>query len=298
MLLLMVPMVIGLAPVQVNLLLDALIAEAFVPGDGANSYLFYGNRLMQFPLAIVGIAMAIVVFPVFARQAKAGKRAELGNTLSTALRNTFFLALPAAAGLLVLAGPLIALIYERGAFGRGDTDRTAMVLMMYSVGIPAYCGLQILTRLFYSLEEVKTPVKVGVYMVGVNLALNLALVFPLGESGLALATALSAGLNFAVLAVIARRRLEIRGLRPVALSALRSLLLSAAMAAAVLGVSLALRSAYPDRDLVPKLLWVLPAIATGVVLYLGAAFLLRLPEASALRPGRGARPRGSHDDSS
>jgi putative peptidoglycan lipid II flippase len=291
MLLLMVPMVLGLAPVQVNLLLDALIAEAFVPGDGANSYLFYGNRLMQFPLAIVGIAMAIVVFPVFARQAKAGKREQLGATLSTALRQTFFLALPAAAGLLALAMPLIALIYERGAFAPGDTDRTALVLAMYSVGIPAYCGLQILTRLFYSLEQVATPVKVGVCMVAVNLALNLVLVFPLGESGLALATAITAALNFSVLAVIARRRLKVRGLRPVALSALRSLLMAAAMGLAVLGLSLLMRDRFPDRTLIPKLLWVLPATLLGAALYLGVARLLRLPELRSLTGPRA--PKGA-----
>ncbi len=283
-LVLMFPMILGLAPLQVNVLLDTLIAEILVPGDGANSYLFYGNRLMQFPLALVGIAMAVVVFPVFSAQAKAGRKDELGRTLSEALRTTFFLALPSAAGLLVLAGPLIALIYEHGLFRYApDTLATAQVLRMYALGVPAYCGLQVMTRLFYSLEEVKTPVRVGAIMVGVNLVLNVILVFPLRESGLALATSISAALNLTVLAVLAKRKLGIAGLGGVFRSFLTSLALAAAMGAAVFGLHLVLAGRYPDRELIPKLLWVFPPILLGMALYLGTAFLFRRPEIRSLR---------------
>ncbi len=300
MLFLMFPMVLGLAPLQVNVLLDTLIAEVLVPGDGANSYLFYGNRLMQFPLAMVGIAMAVVIFPVFSAQAKAGKREELGRTLSEALRTTFFLALPSAAGLLVLASPLIALIYEHGAFHYDpDTTATANVLRMYAVGVPAYCGLQVMTRLFYSLEEVKTPVKVGALMVGVNLVLNLILVFPLREGGLALATSISAALNLAVLAVIARRRLGIAGLGGVLRSFLLSLLLASIMGAAVFALCRLMTEVSPERVLMSKLLWVFPPILLGIVLYLGTALLLRLPTARGLlvrtRPSRRQTPEAGSD---
>jgi putative peptidoglycan lipid II flippase len=280
---LMFPMVLGLAPMQVNILLDTLIAEACVPGDGANSYLFYGNRLMQFPLALVGIAMAVVVFPVFSAHAKAGRREELGQTLSEALRTTFFLALPAAAGLFVLASPLIALIYEHGVFRFDpDTPATARVLRMYALGVPAVCGLQVLTRLFYSLEEVKTPVRVGAAMVMVNLVLNLILVFPLRESGLALATSLSATLNLVILGFLAHRRLGIRGLRRVSLSFLRSLIFTLLMGGAVFWLSHALSRAFPEREILPKLLWVLPPTLLGAVLYLGVSFGFGVPEARKL----------------
>lgn len=285
MLVLMFPMILGLAPLQVNVLLDTLIAEVLISGDGANSYLFYGNRLMQFPLALVGIAMAVVVFPVFSAMAKAGRKADLGRTLSQALRTTFFLALPSAAGLLVLAGPLIALIYERGKFHFDpDTIATAPVLQMYALGVPAYCGLQVMTRLFYSLEEVKTPVRVGAIMVGVNLVLNVILVFPLRESGLALATSISAALNLAVLTIMARRKLGIAGLGGVFRSFLTSLLFAVVMGAAVFWASHALAHRYPARELVPKLLWVFPPMLLGIGLYLGAALLLRRPEIRSFRP--------------
>ncbi|MHC4473089.1 MAG: murein biosynthesis integral membrane protein MurJ, partial [Planctomycetota bacterium] len=287
MLLLFLPMVLGLAPVQVNLLVDTAIAEAFVPGDGANSWLFYGSRLMHLPLALIGIALGVVVFPLFSRQAKEGNRDALGRTFAEALRTTAFLALPAAAGLLALAGPLVALIFERGEFGIGDTRVTGGVLAMYALGVPAYCGLQVVTRLYYSLEEVRTPVRVGVTMVLLNLALNLLLVGPMGPAGLALATALSATANLAILALLVRRTLGIRGMRIVLARSAPCLALAAVMGAAVFGLSTALRNALPDRTLVPKIAWVLVPTVAGLVLYVGAALLLRLPEARSLRRLRG-----------
>jgi putative peptidoglycan lipid II flippase len=286
MLLLMWPMVLGLAPVQVSILVDTLIAEAMIEGDGANSYLFYGNRLVQFPIALIGIAMAIVVFPVFSRQARAGASAALDSTLRQSLRFTFFLSLPATAGLAVLATPLIRLIFERGAFGPADTEATAGVLAMYAVGIPAYCGLQILTRLYYSMEEVRTPVRMGAVMVAVNLVLNLLLVGPLKEAGLSLATALAATLNFAILALLARRRLGVGSLAPVVRSALASAALAGVMALAVWGAFTGIATLFPDPNLWQLLVVVLVPIGVGAAVHIGGGLLLRFPEARRLIPGR------------
>jgi putative peptidoglycan lipid II flippase len=283
MLLLFIPMVLGVAPVQVNLLVDTAIAEAFVPGDGANSWLFYGNRLMQLPLALIGIALGIAIFPVFSRQAKEGEKGALGRTFSDALGISAFLALPAAAGLLALSGQLIALIFERGAFGLGDTRMTSDVLAMHALGLPAYCGLQVVTRLYYSLEEIRTPVRCGVLMVVLNLALNLLLVGPMGPAGLALATAASATVNLAILLLLVPRRLGVRGVRKVAKRAAAFLLLAAAMGAGVLGLSLLLQGAFPERTLPGKLAWaILPTVA-GAAFYIGGAIVLRFPEARTLR---------------
>jgi putative peptidoglycan lipid II flippase len=281
----MLPMILGLAPVQVNLLFDTLIAEAFVPGDGANSYLFYGNRLVQFPLALVGIALGVVAFPLFARLAKEGRREELSDRVRFALRMSFFLSLPAAAGLIALCRPLIELIYEWGRFGPADTVATSRVLWLYSLGIPAYCGLQILTRLYYSLEDVKTPVAVGASMVLVNLGLNLLFVGPMEEGGLALATSLSAFLNLSILFVLAKRRLPVSDLSKILPPALVATLLAAAMGAAVYAAWHFLAGTVPDPGLAGKLLRTLPPVLLGVALYAGAAFLFRLPETRGLRRG-------------
>jgi putative peptidoglycan lipid II flippase len=282
MLLLMLPMIVGLAPVQVNLLLDTLIAEAFVPGDGANSYLFYGNRLMQFPLALVGIALGVVAFPIFARLAKEGRKDELSGRLTEAFRTTLFLALPAAAGLAVLCRPLIELIYEWGKFTAADSAATSRVLLFYAVGIPSFCGLQIVTRVFYAMEDVKTPVRVGLTMVAANLALNLLLVGPMREGGLALATSISATLNLAVLIGLTRRRLGLAGYAAAVRPGLVCLLLTAVMAAAVFALHGLLADAFPGATLWPRIARTLPPVLAGVVVYVVGALAFRLPETKRL----------------
>jgi putative peptidoglycan lipid II flippase len=198
---------------------------------------------------------------------------------------SFFLSLPAAAGLVALCRPLIELIYEWGRFGPADTVATSRVLWLYSLGIPAYCGLQILTRLYYSLEDVKTPVAVGASMVLVNLALNLLLVGPMEEGGLALATSLSAFLNLTILFALAKRRLPVSGLSRVLPPALVAALLAGAMGAAVYAAWRLLADAAPDPGLPGKLLRALPPVVLGVGLYAAAALLFRLPETRGLRRG-------------
>ena len=157
------------------------------------------------------------------------------------------------------------------------------MLLFYAVGIPAFCGLQIVTRLYYSREEVKTPVRVGAAMVFVNLGLNLLFVGPMREGGLALATSLSAYLNLAILLVLVRRRLGLAALWPVLPPVAVSLLLAAGMGVAVDALGGGLAARFPDMTLGMKLIRVLPPVILGAGLYLGAAFLLRLPETRRLR---------------
>ena len=186
----------------------------------------------------------------------------------------------------LMAGKRINMFYGgRGwpKFKAVDTRETSAILAMHALGVPAYCALQVVTRLYYSMEDVRTPVRVGAGMVLSNLALNLLLVGPLGASGLALATAISATASFTVLALLVPRRLGIGGLRAVLGPAAASLVLAAAMGACVFGLSIVLRGVLPERGLFEKLTWVLVPIALGLVIYLGGAWLLRLPEAERLR---------------
>ena len=280
----MLPMIAGLAPVQVNVFVDSIIAEACVPGDGANSWLNGANRLMQFPLALIGIALGIVAFPVFARAVKAGDRAKLGETLSGSLGMSLWFAMPAMAGLVALAAPLTALLFERGRFVPADTAETAFVLAMYSLGLPFYCGLQILTRAFYALEDAVTPMKIAVWMVVANLALNLTLVWPLRAAGLALATAITAGGNLFLLAWFARRKHGIRGLSGVFRGILRSAAVALVMGAAVFGLGALFIGWFPARTEAHKLLWCLPPLVLGGALYIGLSWVLRFPEVRDLLP--------------
>jgi putative peptidoglycan lipid II flippase len=274
----LVPVVIGLAPVQLNVAADRFIAEFLVEGDGANSYLFYGMRLMQLPVALIGIAIGVAVFPAFSRLAAAGKRDELADAIGHALKLTLFLALPAAVGLAVLAKPLIALIYQHGRFDAVSTTATAEVLLFYAVGVFATCGLQVVTRAFYAAGDMRTPVKVGAAVVVLNLGLNLALVWSMRWSGLALATSVTAIANLALLTLMARRKLRLLALRPVLRSALASLGAALACGAGAGGTLALVWAALPGEGLPERLVRVVVPVAAGGAAFVAAAHLLRMPE--------------------
>jgi putative peptidoglycan lipid II flippase len=278
MLVLMLPVVLGLAPVQINIVFDRLIAEFCVEGDGANGRLFFGIRLMQFPLALIGIAMGVAVFPGLSRLAAEGRREEMGRELGRALRVTLFLGLPATTGLAVLAGPIIALIYRHGAFDAAAAAATTSVLFCYSLGVFATCGLQVVTRAFYALKDMKTPVRVTLATVGLNLVLNLILVWPLADAGLALATSITAVVNLVALAWYARTRLGILALKPVVRSAAGSLVAAVVCGLAAWGALEAIRASWPGEGVAERLARVLVPVVAGGTAFLVASAVLRLRE--------------------
>ena len=206
---LMGPVIIGLAVFQVNLFIDNLIAFLLVPDSGAVSALYYGNRLMQFPFALIGISLATAVFPFLADYVAKNDIAGMFAELNKALRIALFVGLPASIGLMVLAEPIIhwsfyslptTLFHIKGiGFTLDAVARTTFVLIFYSLGIWSYGAVQITNRAFYSLKDMITPVKVGIYMVIANFILNIILVFPFRESGIALATTISSILNLVIL---------------------------------------------------------------------------------------------------
>jgi putative peptidoglycan lipid II flippase len=200
------PMVLGLAIFQINVLADNLIAEAFVPGDGAVSYLYYGGRVMQLPLALIGISIATAVFPEFSRQTAADAIDELRTTLQRSIRACIVVGVPASAGLILVGPGLINLLFGYRNFGAVDAARTGTVLQFYAIGIWALSINHILTRAFYSLKDTKTPVRIGAWMLVFNVGLNFALVHPLGEAGLALSTAVTGILNLALLSWVLGHR--------------------------------------------------------------------------------------------
>lgn len=228
------PAVAGLAPVQVNLLVAALIAERFIPGDGANSALYYSGRLLQLPLSLVGVSVAVAGFPLFSRLAAEGRRGDLGRSVADSLRAVTFLSIPAAAGLAALALPVVTLLYRHGRFAAEDAAAAAEVLQWSLLGLPAFTALQVVTRAFHAVGDTMTPVRVGVRTVVVNLALNLLLVGPMEAPGLALAAAITAWGNLAVLVWLARTRLRLRGMREVAGTVARVLGPAAACALAAM----------------------------------------------------------------
>ena len=280
---LMAPVMVGLAVMQLNVVVDGLIAKLCVPGAGANSALYYGNRLMQFPLGVFGAALATAIYPTLASQAKAGDHGGLLASVRHALRLILFIALPVTAIAAVLRDPIVAVVFRRGDFGAESAARTGAVLMFYCLGLPAYFANQVMRRGFFALEDTRTPVRVGLGVVALNLCLNLILVWPMREAGLALATAACTFINVAVLLALLRRRLGHWAGRAVLTSGAKSL----AAAVACAGVAWAMDRWLSGVDGPPawsESAWtgarLLGAMLGGGVAFVTVASLLGMPEVS------------------
>jgi len=170
-------------------------------GDGPVSWLSFSFRLMQLPLGVFGVAIATVTLPVVSRMAILGDMTQFCATLARAMRLALFLTLPAAVGLIVLAEPIIALIYQRGKFQILDTLHTAEALQFYALGLVAYSCIKVLTPAFYSINRRWTPMTISFISIAFNFVFNLFFIFHLkmGHKGLALSTALAAMLNVSML---------------------------------------------------------------------------------------------------
>lgn len=205
---LMGPGAIGAGVMQINLFIDVLLAS-LLP-TGAISYLYYADRLYQLPLGVIGITIGTAVLPVLSRQVTAGgadgaNRAAMG-TQNRALEFGLLLSLPAAVALIVIPGPILSVLFERGAFDAETTRATAWALAAYAVGIPAYILVKVLSTAYFARQDTASPVKVAVICTIANIALSLSLIWWLGHVGIALSTGLTAWINVSLLAWGLRRR--------------------------------------------------------------------------------------------
>ncbi len=236
---LMAPRVLGLAAVHLNFLVNTNIASRL--GEGAVSALNYAWLLMLLPQGVFAQAVATAAFPTFAEQAARGERASMRHTLATTLRMVFFVTLPAAVGLLVLRRPLVALLFERGAFQAASTDAVAWALAFYALGLVGHAGVEIVVRAFYALHDTWTPVWVGGLAMSLNVVLSLTLpgVFAgMGlpaHGGLALANSVATLLEMGGLMALLRPRLGGLEGRTLGVSVARS-----GLAAGAMGLVLAL----------------------------------------------------------
>ncbi len=197
---LMMPAIFGSSVVQINLLFDTLIASFLV--SGSISWLYYSDRLVEFPLGVFGIALATVILPKLSQQHAKQSADDFAATLNWALRLVFLIAVPAAVGLATLASPMLVTLFYGGEFGLDDVAMAALSLTAYSLGLLGFILVKVLAPGFYARQDTKTPVKIGIIAMIVNMVLNVAFVVPLvmtdfqgAHMGLALATAGSAFLN-------------------------------------------------------------------------------------------------------
>jgi len=194
---LMVPGLIGTGLYQMNTFIDMIFAS-FLP-SGSVSYLFFADRLIEFPLGIFAIAVGMASLPSLSGLASQGKIEELKETVSFAFRLVSFISVPAMVGLIALKTPIINLLFQRGLFDYSATEKTAFALLFYSVGLWAIAGSRIIAPAFYSLQDTWTPMKIALICLGANLIFRAVLIFPLMHGGLALATSLSSTLNLILL---------------------------------------------------------------------------------------------------
>ena len=260
---LMGPVILGLAVYELNIMIDTLIAS-LLPG-GSISYLYYGNRLVQLPLGIFAVALGVALLPTLSSQAAKGNLKELVQTLGFSIRLILFITIPATVGLIILREPIINSLWERGEFLASTTDGTAIALLYYSIGLCAYSGIKIIAPAFYSLQDTKTPAKIGIYSMILNTVLNLILMGPLQHGGLALATSIAALFNVALLIYYLRKRLGLMGGRKILRSTIKM-----AFAALAMGIItyLGRESFYYISDPLLIRLFVLTAcISFGMLVY-------------------------------
>ena len=204
-LMLIAPAAVGAGAMQLNLLIDIFLAARFLP-EGSVSWLFYADRLNQLPIGVIGVAVGTVLLPDIARRLGSDDSAGAQNQQNKALVFAMMITVPAAMAFAIIAVPLITTLFERGAFTSVDSRATAMALLAYAAGLPAYVLAKVLSPGFYARGDTKTPVRYALVTLGVNTGLNIALIAPLGHVGLALGTALAAWVNCILLYSGLRRR--------------------------------------------------------------------------------------------
>lgn len=272
------PMVLGLLLVQANVFVDQVVAKTMVPKSGAVAALYFGNRMIQLPLALFGIAMATAVFPALSSCAARGDHEGMKVSLRRALRIVFFVAVPSAVGLAALRTQIVALLFQHGKFTPEMTERTGTVIVFYAAGLWAYCGVLMATRLLYSLQDTKGPVRIASAMVVLNLILNLALVGRMKEAGLALATTITGAISFVLLLARSTRRIGVIGLPEVIVSFVKTCVCSAVMAVAATGAANLAASRVGTGPVSARLAVVAAGVGAGAAVFAAAAFLLRCRE--------------------
>lgn len=208
---LMLPVIFGSSVVQVNLLLDTLIASFLV--TGSVSWLYYSDRLVEFPLGVFGIALATVVLPNLSKKHAEAATDGFGRMIDWALRLVLLIATPATLGLIILSGPMLVTLFQYGAFSEHDVRMARLSLMTFSMGLPAFILIKILANGFYARQDTKTPVRIGIYAVIANMVSNAVLVIPMqyfdipgGHAALAFSTSMAAFLNCGMLYHLLRKQ--------------------------------------------------------------------------------------------
>jgi len=280
---LLVPAMIGLAITQINVIVDKTIASTLI--DGSISALYYSNRLVQFPLGAFGIAISIAIFPTLSKNIAKNDISEFKKSLLFGLRMLLFTTIPSAVGLIVLKDPIIRLIYEHGTFNKFATNMTASALLYYSIGLFAYACVRLITMSYFALNDTKTPVKIGAYILLLNVALDLILVRYLAHSGLALATSVAAILNMIVLLKILQDKIGDIELKSHALFLVKIVISSIFLGITCVVISNYLGGILDLNDKYNQIIQVTASVFSGSLVYFIISYILGVKEVRNIKHG-------------
>ena len=285
---LMTPAILGTSAVQINVLINTY----FVSGiEGAQGWLSFSFRLMQFPIGLFGVAVGTAAIPVLSRLASQGKTGEFRSTLSSSISLVFLMTIPAACGLIVLGEPIVRLIYQHGRFDANATSMTALALAGYSIGLAGYAAIKVLSPAFYAMNDAKTPMMIAIASIFVN---GIACYFfrewlsgygvtpdtphGYGHAGVALATSLVALINFVALLWFMRQKIERLNGREIAASFLRITAAAAVMSAVCYASYYYLDAALGSVSLINRAVEVFVPIILGGIVFAAAAKVLGVKE--------------------
>ena len=283
---LMVPAIFGVSVAQINMLVNTLLASFLI--TGSVSWLYYSDRLMEFPLGVFGIALATVILPSLARRHASNSHQDFSHLLDWSLRWVFLIAMPATVALIILSGPLLATFFYFGAFTALDVHMSANALMAFSFGLLGFILIKVLAPGFYARQDTKTPMRIGAMSMGVNIVLSLLLVIPLKHVGLALAISLAAFVNAGVLFLMLRRQ-NVYHPSPGWLTFLVRVILASAVMGAVLVWGMDDIDSWLQAPVLERAFRLSILVVAGGLVYLltVAAFGVRLAQL-LLRKGEGA----------
>jgi putative peptidoglycan lipid II flippase len=290
-LLLMGPAVIAASTTQVNVLVNSMFASRL--GDGAIFWLAIAFRLMQLPLGLFGVALGTVTLPLLSRLVATGRMDAFRTELAHAMRLAFLLTIPSMAGLMMLAEPIISVLYQHGKFDAREAAQAAGALRFYAIGLAGYAALKVLVNAFYALERRKTPMLVSFLAVGLNLLFNWIFTFRLGwgHRGLAFSTGCIATFNFLLL--YALMEIQLKGLESRRLLRLLGKLAvaTAALAAVCAASSRWLLADWQTQAFLTRLAALLGTVTLGGVVFVVCGVLLHIEELKELQDALGRRLR-------
>jgi putative peptidoglycan lipid II flippase len=272
---LMLPLTLGLSVNQVYLMIDWVLASGLA--EGSIAALNYANKLIQLPQSLFVLAVSTAIFPTLSRHIAEGHLAEMAWTLRRGVKVVFLLIVPSVAGIVLLREPIVMLLFQRGAFDARATEMTAVALLFFAVGLVGHCLVMLVSRGFFAMQDMKTPVYVTIGTLVVKLGASVALVGYLAHAGLALGTSVTALLNTVILIWLLQRRLPGLITTDLLRFGARVLLAAGLMGAVVYGVDTVLSCLLGDCGL-GLLLRVGLDILAGAIVYFVAGILLRLDE--------------------